>query len=255
VTATFDKLKITLFVPVRNEIDALKIIMPRIKKEWCDEILILDGHSTDGSKEFLLSSGFAVVDQTTTGVKAAFWEAFELAAGDVIIPFSPDGNSIPEDIPRLIEKIGEGHDIVVASRYKNSASSEDDDLQSRLANRLFTLLINLLFGTKYTDGIGMYKAFKKTHLYELGLHHHKNEHSEIMLLTRGARYGLKVTEISSPEPPRIGVPGSRAHPGLFGKYKSAAIILKSILRDAAFYWPRKSSMAKASNALSAKLLQ
>jgi hypothetical protein len=70
VTATFDKLKITLFVPVRNEIDALKIIMPRIKKEWCDEILILDGHSTDGSKEFLLSNGFAVVDQTTTGVKA-----------------------------------------------------------------------------------------------------------------------------------------------------------------------------------------
>jgi glycosyltransferase involved in cell wall biosynthesis len=143
VTAAPDKLKITLFVPVRNEVDALKIIMPRIKKEWYDEILILDGNSTDGSKEFLLSTGFAVVDQTTMGVKAAFWEAFELATGDVIIPFSPDGNSIPEDIPRLIEKIMEGHDIVVASRYKNSASSADDDLQSKFANRLFTLLINL----------------------------------------------------------------------------------------------------------------
>jgi hypothetical protein len=85
----------------------------------------------------------------------------------------------------------------------------------------------------------MYKAFKKQHLHDLGIDRHKNEHSEIMLLTRGARYGLKITEISSPEPARIGVQGSRAHPGMFGKYKSAFILLKSILRDAVFYHPAK----------------
>jgi glycosyltransferase involved in cell wall biosynthesis len=238
------QLKITLFLPIRNEIDALKVIMPRIKKDWYDELLILDGNSTDGSKEFLRSTGYGVVDQTTQGVRPGFWEAFELATGDVIIPFSTDGNSIPEDIPRLIEKIREGYDVVVASRYKNAIRSEDDDFQSRLANKLFTLLINLLFGTRYTDAIGMYKAFKKTHLHELGIDRHKDEHSEILLLTRGARYGLKITEISSPEPPRIGVPGSRAHPGVFGKYKSALIILKSILRDAMFYWPRESLFKK-----------
>ncbi len=249
------ELKITLFIPVRNEIDALKIIMPRVKKEWCDQILILDGNSTDGSKQFLLSAGFAVVDQTTKGIKAAFWEAYGLATGDVIIPFSPDGNSIPEDIPRLIEKIREGYDIVVASRYKGSTRSGDDDFQSRLANRLFTRLINLSFGTKYSDALGMYKAFKKSHLYELGLDRHQNEHSEIMLLTRGARYGLKITEIQSPEPPRIGVPGSRAHPGVFGKYKSALIILKSILRDALFYRPHKSPITKPSTALSPRTRQ
>lgn len=230
-------LKVTLFIPVRNEVDALKVIMPRIKKEWCDEILILDGDSTDGSKEYLRAAGFRVVEQQTKGVKAAFWEAFEMIENDVIIPFSPDGNSIPEDIPKLIEKIREGYDIVVASRYKDGAQSEDDDPASRFANKAFTALINVLFRTDYADGLGMYKAFKKKHLYELKIDQFKHEHSEIMLLTRGARYGLKITEIPSPEPARIGVQGSRAHPGTWGKYKSAFILFKSIVRDAICYRP------------------
>ena len=157
--------------------------------------------------------------------------------GDVIIPFSPDGNSI-EDIPKLIEKINEGFDMVIASRYLGEAKSEDDDIQSALANLVLTGLINLLFHTRYTDAIGMYKAFYKRHLYELGVDKYKNEHSEIMLPARGARYGLKITEIPSPEPPRLGPQLSRAHPGAFGKYKSGILILKTIFRDALLYWPK-----------------
>jgi glycosyltransferase involved in cell wall biosynthesis len=211
--------------------------MPRIDRQWVDQILILDGGSTDGSKEYLLSMGYDVIDQTTIGVKAAFWEAFEQATGDVIIPFSPDGNSIPEDIPRLIEKINLGNDIVIASRYLPPASSQDDDFVSSLANRLFTKLINYFFGAKLTDGIGMYKAFKKQHPYSLRIDRHKNEHSEYLIVARGARFGLKIIEIASSEPGRLGPLGSRAHPGIFGKYKSGALILVGIFRAAVFSWP------------------
>lgn len=232
-------MKVTLFIPVMNEVEGLKAIMPRIKGQWIDEILILDGGSTDGSQEFLRSQGYTVHRQKSKGVRPAFWEAFELAKGDVIIPFSPDNNSVPEDIPKLIEKINEGYDLVVASRYAKGAGSDDDNSESRVANWALTQLINIFFGTSYTDGIGMYKAFKKKHLYELGIDKHKDEHSEILLTCRAARYGLKITEIASPEPKRIGPGGSRAHPGRFGKYKSGLIILKQILRDAFFYWPSK----------------
>ena len=68
--------------------------------------------------------------QTTSGLKAAFWEAFEQATGDAIIPFSRDGNSIPEDISRLIEKVNLGHDIMIISRYLPPASSQDNDFVS-----------------------------------------------------------------------------------------------------------------------------
>jgi glycosyltransferase involved in cell wall biosynthesis len=234
-----NEFSITLFMPIRNEIEALRQIMPKIKSEWYDQLLILDGNSTDGSKEYLVENGYTVFDQKAPGIKAAFWEAFNLSTGNVIIPFSPDGNSVPEDIPKLISKIKEGYDIVVASRYMNGSISEDDDFASKTANKFFTLLINILFSANYTDGIGMYKAFKKEHLFKLGIDSHKNEHSEIMLLTRGARFGLKITEIASKEPSRIGIQGSRAHPGVFGKYLSAVGILKTILRDAVLYWPQK----------------
>lgn len=229
----------TLFIPVRNEIDGLRVIMPKIKHAWVDEIFILDGGSTDGSKEYLISEGYRVHDQKSKGVKGAFWEAFENINSDIIIPFSPDGNSIPEDIPVLIENIRKGYDIVIASRYFGGQKSEDDDIASSLANSLLTSLINILFSTKYTDAIGMYKAFKRSHLYDLGIDQRRNEHSEIMLTTRGARFGLKIIEIPSKEPPRIGSQGSRAHPGTFGKYKSGFFILGTILRDAIFYWPPK----------------
>lgn len=232
-------MKFTLFIPFRNEVEGLKVIMPQLKPEWVDEILLVDGSSTDGSREYLESQGFKVHAQVSKGVKGAFWEAFEIAQGDVIIPFSPDGNSVAADVPKLIEKIKEGYDMVIASRYLGKVRSEDDDFMSRLANRILTGLINLLFRTSYTDGIGMYKAFKKKHLYELGIDKHKHEHSEILLTCRGARYGLKITEIASPEPPRIGPPGSRAHPGAFGKYKSGLLLLKQIVRDGLFYWPRR----------------
>jgi len=227
-------MRVSLFIPVKNEIDGLKAILPRIRPEWVDEIVILDGQSTDGSKQWLESNGYQVHAQKSKGVKGAFWEGFELATGEIIIPFSPDNNSRPEDIPALIAKIKEGYDIVVASRYL-SHTSEDDDFMSWLANRLLTRLINLLFRTKFTDGIGMYKAFKKQHLYDLGIDRLKHEHSEILLLTRGTRYGLKITEIPSPELGRLGPKGSRAHPGAFGKVKSGLLLLKMIVRDGLFY--------------------
>ncbi len=229
---------ITLFIPVRNEIEGLKVIMPRINRMWCDEIIVIDGGSTDGSKEYLVAIGYNVVDQKSKGVKRAFWEGFELARGDVVIPFSPDGNSIPEDIPKLIAKIRDGYSLVIASRYKDGARSEDDNFASRFANMAFTGLINLIFRAKCSDCLTMYKAFYKSHLYDLEIDKFKDEHSEIMLIMRGTRYGLKIAEIASPEPPRIGVQGSRAHPGFFGKVKTAIGMLFTISRDAIFYRPK-----------------
>ena len=213
--------------------------MPRIDPKWVDEIFLLDGNSTDGSKEFLESQGYQVVSQKSKGVKAAFWEAFDQIQTDMIIPFSPDGNSDPRDIPRLVEKINQGYDIVVASRYFAGRKSLDDDPMSRLANKVLTGLINFLFQSHFTDGIGMYKAFKIKSLYDLEIDRHRDEHSEIMLLTRGMRYGLKIVEIDSEEGARIGPGGSRAHPGIFGKYKSGLLLIKTIVRDALLYWPQR----------------
>ena len=184
-------------------------------------------------------------------MRGAFWEAFDLAKGDIIIPFSPDNNSIPEDIPKLIEKMNSGYDMVIASRYYGGMKSKDDDFMSYMANRLLTKLINLLYRSNYSDALTMYKAFKKQHLYDLGIHLRRQEFSEILLICRAARRKLKITDIPSEEPPRLGPPGSRAHPGKFGKYKSGLLILKMIVRDWLFFPQSEASTAVVKNDLRA----
>ena len=56
-------MKITLLIPTLNEIEGMKAIMPRIKKEWIDQILIVDGGSIDGTVEYAKKNGYFIDKQ------------------------------------------------------------------------------------------------------------------------------------------------------------------------------------------------
>ena len=197
-------MKTTLFIPVRNEIDGIKVIMPMIDKEWVDEILVVDGNSTDGTREWFEENGYKVIRQQSEGLCGAYWEGIEAATGDVIIPFSPDNNSLPELIPALIAKMEEGYDMVIASRYKDDATSEDDDPITAIGNWLFTKTTNLFLRRDFTDVLVMYRAFRKELLTELELDIRKIPAFEMQMLFRSVKAKLKIIEIPGDEPKRIG---------------------------------------------------
>jgi glycosyltransferase involved in cell wall biosynthesis len=143
----------TLFVLAKNEVEGMKAVMPLVKKEWCGQILIVDGHSTDGTVEYAREKGYDVYLQREPGLRAAYQESWPLIKGEYVITFSPDGNSPPEYIPRLIEKIKEGYDMVVGSRYFEGPKSEDDDALTSFGNWLFTKTINVLHRGNYSDAM------------------------------------------------------------------------------------------------------
>lgn len=89
-------MKTTLLIPTLNEIDGMKAIMPRIKKDWYDQLLIVDGNSTDGTLEYCKEKGYPFIVQKKKGIRNAFLEALPYVKGDVIITFSPDGNSLAD---------------------------------------------------------------------------------------------------------------------------------------------------------------
>jgi glycosyltransferase involved in cell wall biosynthesis len=196
-------MKISIIVFTWNEIDGMRAIMPRIKKEWYDELIIVDGGSTDGTIEYARANSYFIFVQKEKGAGAAFVEAMGKVTGDVVITFSPDGNSDPDRIPELIEKMKEGYDIVIVSRYREGAKSYDDDLITAFGNKMFTGLVNLLFRSRITDLLVMYRAFRRDLVKELGIET-KTVAWGTQLLLRAIKKKMRIAEIPGDEPPRIG---------------------------------------------------
>lgn len=207
--------KVTLIVATLNEITGMKEVMPRVKKDWVDQIIIMDGGSTDGTIEYARSQGYFVYVQKQKGFRFAYREVWPYVTGDVVITFSPDGNSVAEDIPLLIAKMKEGYDMVIGSRYLGAAKSDDDDAVTGFGNWLFTKTVNVLHKANYTDCMVIFRAYRTALPYELDLFNDnayepmenffKTRISwEPLLSVRAAKAKMKVTEIPSDEPPRVG---------------------------------------------------
>lgn len=196
-------MKVTLFLPTLNEIEGMKAMVPRLRREWVDEILVVDGGSDDGTAEFAIAQGYRVHRQQSKGITGAYQEAIDLATGEMMIAFSPDGNSLPERIPDLIATMKEGYDMVIVSRYLSGATSEDDSAVTALGNWLFTKIINGLFGGNYTDTLVMFRAWRKDIIRQLPRHVLRAGFEPISSI-RCAKRRLRVTEIPGDEPRRIG---------------------------------------------------
>ncbi|HPS54449.1 MAG TPA: glycosyltransferase family 2 protein [Sedimentisphaerales bacterium] len=206
---------LTLIVPTLNEVNGMKVIMPQIKREWYDQLIILDGGSTDGTIEYAKEQGYFVYIQKQKGFRHAYNEILPYVKGDVVLTFSPDGNSLPELIPQLRAKMEQGYDMVIASRYLDGAKSEDDDAITKFGNWLFTKTVNILHHGSYTDAMVILRAYKTQLIYDLELNKddaytfvEKLFHTKIswepLLSVRAAKRKLKITEIPGDEPDRIG---------------------------------------------------
>ena len=208
-------MKVTLLIPTLNEVNGMKAIMPKIKPEWYDQLLIVDGQSSDGTIEYCKEKGYPIVIQKKRGMRNAYMESWPHITGDIVLTFSPDGNSIPELIPECIKKMKEGYDMVIVSRYAEGAKSYDDDAVTAFGNKLFTTFINLLHGARYTDAMVIYRAYRRDLIYELDLDKdssHEFEEKifktniswEPLLSIRAAKRKLKISEIPGDEPAREG---------------------------------------------------
>lgn len=225
-------MKVTLLIPTLNEIEGLNAIMPKIDHDWVDQIIILDGGSTDGTQQWARARGYLNVEgheewakelkyllyvQKEPGLKQAYKEVWPYINGGYVITFSPDGNSDPAVIPELIAKIKEGcYAMVIVSRYLGNAWSEDDTWITGFGNWFFTTLINICHGgrEKFTDAMVMFRAYRVELVDSLRLTSdeyngieellHTRVSFEPLLSIRALKYNLWVSEIPGNEPARIG---------------------------------------------------
>jgi glycosyltransferase involved in cell wall biosynthesis len=208
-------MKVTLLALTLNEIDGVKAILPRLPRHLIDQLLVVDGGSTDGTIEWVREQGYPLHVQRRPGIRFAYLEALPLIEGDVIVSLSPDGNCHPAVVPRLLDKMRQGYDLVIGSRYLDGARSEDDDLVTAFGNWLFTRTVNILYGSHYSDVMVIYRAFRRSLVYELGLDRDGSYTLpewlfrtviswEPLMSIRAAKYQKRIGEVPAGEPPRIG---------------------------------------------------
>lgn len=219
-------LKVSIIVFEINEIDGMRAMMPQIDPAWYDELIVVDGGSTDGTIEYCKEHGYNLFVQTAKGVGGALNEAIQRVSGDVVVLYAPDGSFLTDRIPLMVQKIRDGYDIVNVTRYGYGARSEDDTFFTNAGNRIFTGFVNVFFGQRFrfTDFLYTYVAFRRELVKEMAVDTTQITWTQILML-RAIRRGKRIVEIPGDEPSRIG--GSVKVP----KVKTAWTILTTILEE------------------------
>jgi len=149
-------MKISIVLPAKNESAAVGSTVARIRSLMPHaEILVINDGSTDGTAMVAAAAGAGVLNHPySKGNGAAIKSGARAAVGDVIVFMDADGQHDPADISRLLEKIAQGHDMVVGARQKGSQAS----LGRGFANSLYNWLASWMTGHKVEDLTSGFRA-------------------------------------------------------------------------------------------------
>jgi glycosyltransferase involved in cell wall biosynthesis len=194
---------ISLVIPAHNEAENLQHVLPYIPAV-VDEVILVDGHSTDETIAVAvqLLPTIRVIEQVGTGKGDALRLGFAACSGDIIVMLDADGSTDPKEIPRFIEALLSGCDYAKGSRFTRGGGSHDITFLRRLGNYGLCRLVNVLFGTRFTDLCYGYNAIWRRCLDHIEVDCAGFE-VETLINLRIHKCCLKIVEVPSFEHQRI----------------------------------------------------
>lgn len=138
------KVPLSVVLPARNEAAALRDLVPRLRAQLPHaELIVVDDGSTDDTAGIAERAGARVVRSPyPMGNGAAIKRGARAAAGEIIVFMDADGQHDPADIPRLLEKIDSGYDMVVGARNRKGQASVGRSFANRIYNTIATWMTN-----------------------------------------------------------------------------------------------------------------
>ena len=161
--------RISVVMCTLNEEFNLPKVLPRIP-HWVDEVILVDGHSTDNTVRLAktLRPDVKVLIQKGRGKGDALKHGFQAATGEIVVTLDADCATDPEEINGFINALMQGYDFAKGTRLKFGRPNHMR-YHRWFGNRILVVFANLLFQTNYTDLCSGYNAFWKIKMQEIDL--------------------------------------------------------------------------------------
>jgi glycosyltransferase involved in cell wall biosynthesis len=192
---------VTVVVPTRDEEGLIAEIIDAVRP-YANEILVVDGHSTDRTREIAEAMGARVILDGRRGKGEALRRSFSAASYHVLVFIDADGSHDPRDIPKLLAPIRRNEaELVIGSRTRGGSDELHgtvEQLFRYVGSQLIMLAINYRFGVRLTDSQNGFRAIRRDVALSLGAKANLTTIEQEMLM-RALKRGCRVVEVASHE--------------------------------------------------------
>ena len=198
--------KVVVVLPAMNAAKTLEPTVQAIPRDIVDEVILVDDHSTDETRELARSLPIHLVWHPHNAgyganQKTCYLEALQRDAG-VIVMLHPDGQYEPELIPAMCAPILAGEaDLVLGSRFAAPGMALENGMPrwKYLVNRALTAVENRVMGTSLSEAHTGYRAYSRRFLLTVPFLRNANDFSfDSEVLMQAAAFGMRISEVPAP---------------------------------------------------------
>lgn len=197
----YGKLKVVAVISAKNEEKSIGEVISEVK-DFVDEVLIVDGHSQDRTREVSEKAGAKVILDSGKGKGDGVRTGLEQATGDIVVLMDADGSHDPSDIKIMIEPILFNRaDLVIGSRMKGGSYELHGDIGRFIrmtGSHILLLIVNYRWNVRLTDIQNGFRAIRRSVALDLKLKETSHTIEEEMVM-KCLKKGYRVTEVPSRE--------------------------------------------------------
>ncbi len=191
-----------IVIPTFNEEKNIGSVLSEIRCLGYKKILVIDGSSKDETVKIATEKGAIIVLQEGHGKGQAIRQVLNggYLSVDFLILLDADGSMSPQEIPRFLEALNRGGDVIKGSRFISSGYTYDMTAIRKLGNLMMTSCFNILYSTNFTDLCYGYVALNKKAIEKLAPILKSNYFEiEAEIFVKAVELGLKIVEVPSIE--------------------------------------------------------
>jgi glycosyltransferase involved in cell wall biosynthesis len=203
-----DEVTLTVVIPCLNEEENITEVVTRaltvLEREDIDgEVVVADNRSEDRSAELAIAAGARVVHEPRRGYGSAYMAGFAAARGRYIVMADADLTYDFEDIPRFLEQLEAGGELVMGDRMDNIQPGAMPWMHRYIGNPALSGILNLFFKTGIRDAHCGMRALRRDVLPRLDLRTPGMEFASEMVI-RASKEDLDIRELPIHYHPRGG---------------------------------------------------